>query len=115
MRKEYTESTRPQTVSRRLTGATVHGFLRSRRPCISTPHGPRTGDSMTTIDDNAPPRVVLAHSPTPLEEMPHLAAALAGTAAAVPSLYVKRDDCTGLALGGNKARQLEYYLGQAVA
>jgi len=68
---------------------------------------------MTAIDDNTPPRVALAHSPTPLEEMPRLATALAG--AATPRLYVKRDDCTGLALGGNKARQLEYYMGQAVA
>lgn len=30
-------------------------------------------------------------------------------------LYVKRDDCTGLAFGGNKVRQLEFYLGEAVA
>jgi len=55
-------------------------------------------------------RVALAHAPTPLEPMPNLTAALGG-----PTLYVKRDDCTGLALGGNKARQLEYYLGAAVA
>ena len=56
-----------------------------------------------------PPRVRLAHSPTPLEAMPNLSARLGG-----PNLFVKRDDCTGLAMGGNKARQLEYYLGQAV-
>ena len=56
------------------------------------------------------PRVRLGHSPTPLEEMPNLARALGG-----PRLYVKRDDCTGLALGGNKVRQLEFYLGQALA
>ena len=31
------------------------------------------------------------------------------------ALYVKRDDCTGLAFGGNKVRQLEFYLGQAMA
>lgn len=54
-------------------------------------------------------RVALAHAPTPLEPMPNLTAALGG-----PTLYVKRDDCTGLALGGNKARQLEYYLGAAI-
>ncbi len=53
-------------------------------------------------------RVTLAHAPTPLEFMPHFTAALGG-----PNLYVKRDDCTGLAMGGNKARQLEYYLGEA--
>jgi len=56
------------------------------------------------------PRVRLAHTPTPLEAMPNLGAVLGG-----PELYVKRDDCTGLAMGGNKTRQLEYYLGQAVA
>ncbi len=31
------------------------------------------------------------------------------------NLWIKRDDCTGLALGGNKARQLEFYLGEAHA
>jgi len=55
------------------------------------------------------PRVKLAHAPTPLEHMPNLSALLGG-----PGLYVKRDDCTGLAMGGNKARQLEYYFGEAV-
>jgi D-cysteine desulfhydrase family pyridoxal phosphate-dependent enzyme len=29
-------------------------------------------------------------------------------------LFVKRDDCTGLAMGGNKARQLEFYFGEAM-
>jgi len=42
--------------------------------------------------------------------MPHLSASLAGV-----ELWVKRDDCTGLGMGGNKARQLEFYLGEAVA
>jgi D-cysteine desulfhydrase family pyridoxal phosphate-dependent enzyme len=53
------------------------------------------------------PRVPLAHTPTPLERAPNLGARWG------INLYIKRDDCTGLALGGNKARQLEYYLGQA--
>ena len=56
------------------------------------------------------PRVDLAHLPTPLEDMEALTRLLDG-----PRLLVKRDDCTGLAGGGNKARQLEFYLGQAVA
>ena len=56
------------------------------------------------------PRVILAHAPTPLEKMPRLSAKFAPHA-----LYVKRDDCTGLAMGGNKARQLEFYLGDARA
>jgi len=55
------------------------------------------------------PRAELSHKPTPLELMPNLTAWLGG-----PTLYVKRDDCTGLAMGGNKTRQLEYYLGEAV-
>lgn len=54
------------------------------------------------------PRVRIAHVPTPIEEMPNLTRALKG-----PKLFVKRDDCTGVAFGGNKARQLEYYFGEA--
>ena len=56
------------------------------------------------------PRVRLGHAPTPLDPMANLAARLESG-----DLYVKRDDCTGLALGGNKVRQLEFYLGEAVA
>ena len=53
------------------------------------------------------PRVRLGHTPTPLDAAPRLGAALG------IELWVKRDDCTGLALGGNKVRQLEFYLGEA--
>ncbi len=56
------------------------------------------------------PRTRLAHLPTPLEPMPRLSAALGG-----PSLWVKRDDCTGLAGGGNKTRKLEFLLGEAMS
>ena len=56
------------------------------------------------------PRVPLAHLPTPLEFMPRLSEALGG-----PKIYVKRDDCTGLATGGNKTRKLEYSMGEALA
>ncbi len=56
------------------------------------------------------PRVRLGHAPTPLEAMPNLQAALG-----CGPLHVKRDDCTGLAFGGNKVRQLEFYLGEARA
>jgi len=52
------------------------------------------------------PRVQLALLPTPLEPLPRLTAALGG-----PTIYVKRDDLTGLAFGGNKTRQLEFVLG----
>ena len=47
---------------------------------------------------------------TPLEPMPRLAAAL-GLA---DGLYIKRDDMTGLALGGNKARKLNYIVNYAL-
>lgn len=56
------------------------------------------------------PRLELAHLPTPLERLERLGAQLAG-----PEIWVKRDDATGLALGGNKVRKLEYLLGQALA
>jgi D-cysteine desulfhydrase family pyridoxal phosphate-dependent enzyme len=55
------------------------------------------------------PRTRLQHAPTPLEHLPRLTAALGG-----PQLWVKRDDCTGLALGGNKVRKLEFLLGEAL-
>lgn len=55
------------------------------------------------------PRVKLASVlPTPLEELPRLSAALGG-----PSLYIKRDDLTGLGYGGNKTRMLEFSLADA--
>ncbi len=56
------------------------------------------------------PRKQLLSFPTPIEEMPNLGAALGRS-----GLYVKRDDLTGLAFGGNKVRQLEYYVGAALA
>ena len=55
------------------------------------------------------PRVRLGHMPTPLEPAPNLGAALG------IELWIKRDDCTGLALGGNKVRQLEFHFGEARA
>ena len=57
------------------------------------------------------PRVPLAHLPTPLEEMPRLREALG----CGPRLWVKRDDQTGLATGGNKARKLEFLVAEALA
>jgi D-cysteine desulfhydrase family pyridoxal phosphate-dependent enzyme len=57
------------------------------------------------------PRIALGHLPTPLERMDRLRAALGPTC---PTLLVKRDDCTGLATGGNKTRKLEFLMGEAV-
>ena len=56
------------------------------------------------------PLVPLAHLPTPLEPMERLSAELGG-----PRLFVKRDDCTGLGLGGNKTRKLEFLMAEALA
>ncbi len=55
------------------------------------------------------PRVRLGHFPTPLEPMDNLTEALGG-----PRLFIKRDDCTGLASGGNKTRKLEFLMADAV-
>ncbi len=68
-----------------------------------------SGDMLGRLDDL--PRIRLGHAPTPLEPMDRLTEVL-GTDA---RLLVKRDDCTGLAMGGNKVRQLEFYLGEARA
>lgn len=56
------------------------------------------------------PRQRLADFPTPLEAMPRLTRALGG-----PTLWVKRDDVIGPALGGNKTRKLEFLFGEALA
>lgn len=56
------------------------------------------------------PRVSLAILPTPIESMPHLSGHLRG-----PQLFIKRDDMTGLATGGNKTRKLEFLLAEAIA
>lgn len=55
------------------------------------------------------PRVRLAYLPTPLEYLENLTKHLNG-----PRIYLKRDDLTGLALGGDKPRKLEYLLGDAL-
>lgn len=59
----------------------------------------------------AMPRVRLFSGRTAIQGLPNLAKHCGGGA----SLFVKRDDCTELAFGGNKVRQLEFYLGEAVA
>lgn len=54
------------------------------------------------------PRERIATLPTPLEFLPRLTARLGG-----PQIYIKRDDLTGLAFGGNKTRKLEYLVADA--
>ncbi|MFC3125304.1 D-cysteine desulfhydrase [Pseudoroseomonas globiformis] len=55
------------------------------------------------------PRIRLGHMPTPLEPMDNLSKHLGG-----PRLWIKRDDATGLATGGNKTRKLEYLMAEAL-
>ncbi|MSP83333.1 MAG: pyridoxal-phosphate dependent enzyme [Alphaproteobacteria bacterium] len=56
------------------------------------------------------PRLRFGHLPTALEFCPRLTAALGG-----PDIFVKRDDCTGIAFGGNKVRQHEFLFAAAKA
>ncbi len=56
------------------------------------------------------PRVKLALTPTPLEEAQRLTAVLGG-----PRIFIKRDDLTGIAFGGNKTRNLEFRLARTLA
>lgn len=74
---------------------------------------------MTSIDASrlaaqqqlaALPRYSLGFLPTPLNGLPRITARLGG-----PRIWIKRDDCTGLATGGNKTRKLEFLLGDALA
>ncbi len=55
------------------------------------------------------PRLHFAHLPTPIEPLENLSKLLGG-----PQIYIKRDDCTGLATGGNKTRKLEFLIGEAL-
>lgn len=55
------------------------------------------------------PRVSLAHLPTPLEEIPRCARKIGG-----PRLFIKRDDCTGMLMGGNKTRHNEFLMAEAL-
>ena len=56
------------------------------------------------------PRVSLGFFPTPLEKLSRLSEQLQG-----PTLWIKRDDQTGLACGGNKTRKLEFLMADAIA
>ena len=55
------------------------------------------------------PRLKLAHLPTPLDDMSRIGQRLRG-----PKLLIKRDDQTGLAVGGNKTRKLEFLMADAL-
>jgi L-cysteate sulfo-lyase len=55
-------------------------------------------------------RQMLGFFPTPIHELTQLGRLLGG-----PRIFIKRDDLTGLACGGNKTRKLEFLVGQALA
>jgi 1-aminocyclopropane-1-carboxylate deaminase/D-cysteine desulfhydrase-like pyridoxal-dependent ACC family enzyme len=55
------------------------------------------------------PRFPLGHFPTPLEHAERFSKAVGG-----PQIYIKRDDCTGLAFGGNKTRHNEFLIADAL-
>ena len=62
---------------------------------------------------DALPRLRLCQLPTPIQRLSRLEAALGLASDAAPQLYIKRDDLTGLAFGGNKGRKLEFSLAEA--
>jgi len=55
------------------------------------------------------PKVAIANVPTPVDHLSRLSEYLGG-----PQIYMKRDDYTGFALGGNKVRKLEYLIAEAL-
>jgi L-cysteate sulfo-lyase len=63
----------------------------------------------TDMRINELPRINLADLPTPLQELTNLAKVLKG-----PRIFIKRDDLTGLAFGGNKTRKLEFLIADAI-
>tara|TARA_B100000287_G_C20648294_1_gene785924 strand:- start:484 stop:1464 length:981 start_codon:yes stop_codon:yes gene_type:complete len=54
-------------------------------------------------------RIKLGHFPTPIEHLKNITKYLNG-----PNIFIKRDDCTGLATGGNKTRKLEFLIPDAI-
>lgn len=85
----------------------VAEVTRARRPEPVPVPEPAVGMNL-----DVQPRITLARTPTPLHEAERLRAALGGPAVC-PRILLKRDDLTDLALGGNKARKLEYLFGDA--
>src|SRR5262249_1328688 len=98
------------------------GLSERRRPDARSPAGlgrkqrpysPKRGTGGTIMPAlETMPRLPVALLPTPLHPLESLQAALGPNA---PRLLIKRDDMTGLALGGNKARKLDYLFADARA
>jgi hypothetical protein len=81
-------------------------------PTRSTPAPPPAAASFDEVRTKIAriPRVPIAIRPTPMVEAPNLTRTLGG-----PRIFVKRDDLTGVALGGNKLRNLEFRLARTMA
>jgi D-cysteine desulfhydrase family pyridoxal phosphate-dependent enzyme len=62
------------------------------------------------MEPKFPERVPIAYLPTPIDRLERLSKHLGG-----PDIWIKRDDQTGLATGGNKTRKLEFLLADALA
>lgn len=97
----------------------ILGFLPFLMACAGGGSAPQARGELRTLHRVDPiaqrvadrfDRVPLAHLPTPLEEAKALSLELGG-----PRILIKRDDQTGLATGGNKARKLEFILSDALA
>ncbi len=75
-------------------------------PCLKARTIPRTGQE-TVTDRLRHPRALLVRSRTPLHPLPNVSRLLGAR------ISIKRDDLAGAPFGGNKSRQLEFYLGAA--
>ena len=98
--------TSPRANARHASTIVARGAV-AARDAVSTPldvAGARAAVART----QGKVRLMSPGAPTPLERAPRLSEALG------IDLYIKRDDCTGLASGGNKTRKLEYLLAQAL-
>jgi len=96
--------------------------MNSATNCVASSHGTELAGlhrrslrcTLPSMSLESQPRVSLATLPTPIVEAHRLRDVLGGTARC-PRILIKRDDLTGLALGGNKARKLEFLMADALA
>jgi len=95
---------------RSASGAAPHNLRLPRQPDLQLRLAGIDPGARTTMKLARFARLRITHAPTPLEPMPRLTQLLGG-----PNLWIKRDDCTGLATGGNKTRKLEYLMADALA
>ena len=70
---------------------------------------------MSSLPETLPAPITVARTPTPIEPLARFSARLSARAGKPIELWVKRDDTTGFALGGNKVRKLEFSFARAIA